>query len=108
MRWLAGNGADTALDGLRRVEAKAVCALTPRPPHSKTLARGPALALVQGAKCVKMSGLSTSGLHYLVLLSVCTGWILQPKLRAWRIAAPAHSQCLFSCRRDRRGIRLSR
>ena len=45
MRWLAGNGADTALDGLRRVEAKAVCALTPHPPHSKTLACGPGLAL---------------------------------------------------------------
>ena len=39
VRWLAGNGADTALEGLRRVEAKAVCALTPPPPHSKTLAR---------------------------------------------------------------------
>ena len=37
MRWLAGNGADTALAGLWRVEAKAVCALTPHPPHSKTL-----------------------------------------------------------------------
>jgi hypothetical protein len=36
-----------------------------------------------------MSGLSTSGLYYLVLLSICTGWILQPKLRAWRIAAPS-------------------
>ncbi len=41
MRWLAGNGADTALDGLRRVQAKAVCALTPHPPHSRTLARRP-------------------------------------------------------------------
>jgi hypothetical protein len=36
----AGNGADTALDGLGRTEAKAVCALTFHPPHSKTLARG--------------------------------------------------------------------
>ncbi len=36
----AGNGADTALDGLGRTEAKAVRALTPHPPHSKTLARG--------------------------------------------------------------------
>ena len=44
MRCLAGNGADTALDGLGRVEAKAVCALTPHPPHSKTLARRPSLA----------------------------------------------------------------
>jgi hypothetical protein len=48
VRWLVGNGADTALEGRRRAEAKAVCALTPRPPHSKTLARGPGLALVQG------------------------------------------------------------
>ena len=39
VRWLAGNGADTALEGARRAEAKAVCALTPHPPHSKTLAR---------------------------------------------------------------------
>jgi hypothetical protein len=41
VRWLAGNGADTALAGPQRPEAKAMCALTPRPPHSKTLARGP-------------------------------------------------------------------
>ena len=46
VRWLAGNGADTALEGARRAEAKAVCALTPHPPHSKTLARAPGLALV--------------------------------------------------------------
>ena len=46
LRWPAGNGADTALEGLRRVEAKAVCALAPHPPHSKTLARAPGLALV--------------------------------------------------------------
>src|ERR1017187_5579457 len=39
VRWLAGNGADTALDGLRWTKAKAVYALTPHPPHSKTLAR---------------------------------------------------------------------
>jgi hypothetical protein len=38
VRWLAGNGADTALEGLRRVEAKAVCALNPSP-TAKTLAR---------------------------------------------------------------------
>ena len=56
MRWLAGNGADTALDGLRRIEAKAVCALTPHPPHSKTLGRGPALALVQGRRAQNPSG----------------------------------------------------
>ena len=49
---LAGNGADTALAGRRRAEAKAVCALTPHPPHSKTLARGPGLAVVQ----VRVSG----------------------------------------------------
>jgi len=53
VRWLAGNGADTALDGLRRVEAKAVCALTPRPPQSKTLAREAGLALVQGRRARK-------------------------------------------------------
>jgi hypothetical protein len=29
VRWLAGNGADTALAGVRKTEAKAVCALTP-------------------------------------------------------------------------------
>jgi len=40
VRWLAGHGADTVLDGLRTVEAKTVCAFTPHPPHSKTLARG--------------------------------------------------------------------
>jgi hypothetical protein len=39
--WLAGNRADNAFDvGGRRVPGpKAVCALTPHPPHSKTLAR---------------------------------------------------------------------
>ena len=50
MRWLAGNGTDTALAGLRRTEAKAVCALTLHPPHSKTLARGPGRGLVQGRR----------------------------------------------------------
>src|SRR5688572_1967808 len=35
----AGNGADTALEFMARVQAKAVCALAPHPPHSKTLAR---------------------------------------------------------------------
>jgi hypothetical protein len=57
---------------------------------------------------VPAPSLFTSGLYHLLLLSVCSGWIRQPKLRAWRIAAPSHSQCLFDCRRDRRGIRLSR
>src|SRR5438477_1860403 len=32
VRWLAGNGADTALADGRRTEAKAVCALTLHPP----------------------------------------------------------------------------
>ena len=39
VRWLAGNGADTALGWLATLPVKAVCALTPHPPHSKTLAR---------------------------------------------------------------------
>jgi hypothetical protein len=56
VRWLAGNRADTALDGLRKAEAKAVCALTPHPPHSITLAHGPALALVQGRRAQNPSG----------------------------------------------------
>ena len=58
-----GNRADTALDGLRRVEAKAVCALTPHPPHSKTLARGPALSLVQGRKARQNLGEFSPGLR---------------------------------------------
>ena len=58
-----GNRADTALDGLRRVEAKAVCALTPHPPHSKTLARGPALSLVQGRKARQNVGEFSPGLR---------------------------------------------
>jgi len=45
VRWLAGNGADTALEGLRRVEAKAVCALPPCPALSRTLASGLGRAL---------------------------------------------------------------
>jgi len=56
VRWLVGNGADTALDGLGRTEAKAVCALTPHPPHSKTLARSTKLALVQGRTARKPIG----------------------------------------------------
>jgi len=39
VRWLAGNGADTALGDLRATGAKAVCAPNPHPPQSKTLAR---------------------------------------------------------------------
>ena len=40
VRWLAGNGADTALDFLPTTRAKAACALTPHPPQSKSLASG--------------------------------------------------------------------
>ena len=39
MRWLAGKGADTAFPGVRMSKAKAVCAPTPHPPHSRTLSR---------------------------------------------------------------------
>jgi hypothetical protein len=56
VRWLAGNRADTALEGPRRAEGKAVCALTPHPPHSKTLARRTRLALVQGRTARKRYG----------------------------------------------------
>ena len=42
----AEDGADTALAGTWRPEAKAVCALTPHPPHSNTLAHR--LVPVQG------------------------------------------------------------
>ena len=50
VRWLAWNGADTALVCLRRTGAKAVCALSPHPLHSKTLARQPGRALAQEPK----------------------------------------------------------
>jgi competence protein ComEC len=40
--------------------------------------------------------LFTSGLYYLVLLSVGTGWIFQPKLRAWKIAALVVGLCIWS------------
>ena len=36
VRWLAGNGADTAFARRWCIGRKAVCALTPHPPHSKT------------------------------------------------------------------------
>ena len=43
VRWLAGNGADTAFGRTQSFEVssrhKAVCAPTPHPPQSKTLAR---------------------------------------------------------------------
>jgi hypothetical protein len=51
VRWLAGNGADTALDGVRRVAAKAVCALTPPPTGLQTAgerARTDARSAAQG------------------------------------------------------------
>jgi competence protein ComEC len=38
----------------------------------------------------------TTGLYYAVLLGVCTGWLLQPRLRAWKIAALAVGLCLWS------------
>ncbi len=38
VRWLAGNGADTALVGGPCIDAKTVCTLTPHPLHSRTLA----------------------------------------------------------------------
>jgi competence protein ComEC len=40
--------------------------------------------------------LFTSGLYYLVLLSVGTGWLFQPKLRAWKLAALALGVSLWS------------
>lgn len=47
VRWLAGNGADTAFGGSLMAGTKAVCALTPRPPQSKTLARVSGIPVVQ-------------------------------------------------------------
>lgn len=47
MRWLVGNGADTAWAAYPRAQSKAVCAPTLHPPHSKTLARGRSNLLVQ-------------------------------------------------------------
>jgi beta-lactamase superfamily II metal-dependent hydrolase len=38
----------------------------------------------------------TTGLYYAVLLGVCTGWLLQPRLRAWKLAALAVGLCLWS------------
>jgi competence protein ComEC len=45
---------------------------------------------------VSAPSLFTSGLYYAVLLGVCTGWLLQPKLRAWKIAALVAGLCLWS------------
>src|SRR5262249_52217310 len=52
VRWLAGKGADTALEGDGVIQSKAVCAPTPHSPHSKTLARTPARAEVNGAEAL--------------------------------------------------------
>ena len=42
---------------------------------------------------VSEPGLFTTGLYYLILLTVLTGWIFQPKLRAWKAAALAVAIC---------------
>jgi ABC-type uncharacterized transport system permease subunit len=38
----------------------------------------------------------TTGLYYAVLLGVCTGWLFQPKLRAWKIAAVVAGLCIWT------------
>ena len=43
MRWLAGNGADTAIAERMTVNAKAVCALTPHPSPTALQDAGAAL-----------------------------------------------------------------
>ena len=53
VRWLAWNGADTVSVWQGWTGAKAVCARTPHPPRSKTRARQPVCALVQGFKARK-------------------------------------------------------
>jgi len=45
---------------------------------------------------VPAPSLFTTGLYYAVLLGVCTGWLLQPKLRAWKLAALAAGLCIWS------------
>jgi competence protein ComEC len=40
--------------------------------------------------------LFTTGFYYLVLLTVLTGWIFRPKLRAWKITALAVGLCIWS------------
>jgi competence protein ComEC len=39
----------------------------------------------------------TTGLYYAVLLALLTGWLFQPTLRAWRIAALSTGLCIWSC-----------
>ena len=53
--------------------------------------------------------LFTSGLYYVVLLSVCTGWIFQPRLRAWKMAALGLGVLVWSwqCWETRSVTRLS-
>jgi competence protein ComEC len=41
--------------------------------------------------------LFTSGLYYVILLSVCTGWVFRPGLRAWKIVALALGVLVWSC-----------
>jgi competence protein ComEC len=38
----------------------------------------------------------TTGLYYAILLAVLTGWVFQPKLRAWKTAALALGVCVWS------------
>jgi competence protein ComEC len=38
----------------------------------------------------------TTGLYYAILLAVLTGWLFQPKLRAWKIAALTLGVCVWS------------
>lgn len=45
---------------------------------------------------VPAPSLFTTGLYYSVLLGVCTGWLFQPRLRAWKLAALAVGLCLWS------------
>jgi competence protein ComEC len=40
--------------------------------------------------------LFTTGLYYAILLGVLTGWLFQPKLRAWKAAALVIAVCIWS------------
>jgi hypothetical protein len=84
LRWLAGNGADAALDGLGRTEAKAVCALTPHPPHSKTLARDRAAILEAAAKPIRFNSAARLPAKHANILK-----LLEPtcSVQKWRKAA---------------------